>query len=122
MSDRRRVVVTGMGVVSPLGCNVDTFWERLIAARSGIAPIRRWDASMFDVRFGGECDEFDLEPVIDRRNAKRLDRFAQFAAVAAHQAFAAAGLSVGGLPDPREGLLVPTDDLHRRRAVAPGGA
>lgn len=109
MSERRRVVVTGMGVVSPLGCSVDAFWERLVAGRSGIAPIQRWDASQYDVRFGGECLEFDCEPIIDRRNAKRLDRFAQFAAVAAHQAFTAAGFAIGAVPDPaRFGVITGT--------------
>jgi len=99
MSDRR-VVITGMGVVCPLGNNVDQFWNRLLAGESGIAPIQRFDVSEFDVTIGGECTEFSPEPVIDKRSAKRLDRFAQFAMVAADEAFRQAGFEPGKLPDP----------------------
>lgn len=123
MSDRRRVVITGMGIVSPLACQVDRFWERLIASESGIGPIQRFDTSEFDVKFGGECSDFDPEPVIDRRNAKRLDRFAQMAVVAAHDAVMQSGITNGGITDPyRFGVITGTgiggiselEDQHRR--------
>ncbi len=108
MSERRRTVITGMGLVSPLGIAVDQFWENLIAARSGIRPIQRFDASEFDVRFGGECLDFDPERVIDRRAVKRLDRFAQMAVAAAHDAYESAGLSADGLDPLRVGVITGT--------------
>jgi 3-oxoacyl-[acyl-carrier-protein] synthase II len=98
-----------MGVVTPLGETVSTLWENVIAGKSGIGPITRWDASEFTTTIGGECSDFD--PVahgIDKRDAKRLDRFAQFAIAAAHQAMKDAGLEKGdGKVDPdRAGVLV----------------
>ncbi len=108
MSERRRTVITGMGLVSPLGDVVDQFWENLIAGRTGIRPIQRFDSSEFDVRFGGECLDFDPERVIDRRAVKRLDRFAQMAVVAAHDAYRSAGLTANGLDPTRVGVITGT--------------
>jgi len=100
MTNQRRVVITGMGAVTPLGCTVESFWERLVAGESGVAPIQRFDASAFDVRFGGECRDFDPSTFIERKEIKRLDRFAQMAIVAATQAMKQAGLPHGGGGDP----------------------
>ncbi|MFO0972797.1 MAG: beta-ketoacyl-ACP synthase II [Phycisphaerae bacterium] len=97
---QRRVVITGMGLVSPLGNSVDGFWERLLAAESGIAPIALFDATRFSVRFGGECREFDPEKYIEKRNVKRLDRFAQFAVAAAADAAKDSGFDFANAPDP----------------------
>jgi 3-oxoacyl-[acyl-carrier-protein] synthase II len=105
MSDRRRVVITGMGVISPLGVTVDQFWERLLAGESGVAPIARFDATGFDVRFGGECNEFAPEKYLDRKEIKRLDRFAQLAAGAATDAFKASGLEKGASNPSRFGVI-----------------
>ncbi len=96
MSDRRRIVITGMGLVSPLGNSVDAFWERLVAGKSGIVPITNFDASQFGTRFGGEAREFDPAKLFDKRAEKRLDRFAQMGFSAAKDAFEAAGLKIGG--------------------------
>lgn len=123
MSERRRVVITGMGLISPLGYKVDEFWERLIAAESGIHPIERFDTTEFDVKFGGECTDFTPEPVVDKRSAKRLDRFAQMAIVAAHDAWQQSGLVVGESLNPtRFGVITGTgiggiaelEDQHKR--------
>jgi 3-oxoacyl-[acyl-carrier-protein] synthase II len=77
--NRRRVVITGLGVVTSLGETVDGMWEALCAGTSGVAMIRRWDTSKYPVRFGGECFDFDITKYgVDGREAKRLDRFAQF--------------------------------------------
>ncbi|MBK8269528.1 MAG: beta-ketoacyl-ACP synthase II [Planctomycetes bacterium] len=95
MSDRRRVVITGMGLVSPLGTTIDVFWERLVAGQSGIAPIANFDCSQFGTRFGGEAKEYDPSRLFDKREEKRLDRFAQLAVSAAKDAFDSAGLKVG---------------------------
>ena len=105
MSNRRRIVITGMGVVSPLACSADLFWERLVAGRSGIRLIQRFDVAERPVRIGGECLDFSPEPVIDRRADKRLDRFAQLAIVAAKEAFDNSGLEVGGPNPERFGVI-----------------
>lgn len=90
----RRVVVTGMGVVTPFGVTVDRFWDALIEGRSGIGPITLFDASGFDVRIGGECVNFEITDYIDRKLIKRLDRFAQLALIATDEAFEASQLDL----------------------------
>ncbi|MFQ6049223.1 MAG: beta-ketoacyl-ACP synthase II, partial [Phycisphaerae bacterium] len=82
---RRRVVITGVGLVTPLGETVEQFWGALVSGQSGINHICRFDATNFGVRIGGECRTFEPTRYMDRRSAKRLDRFAQFAVVAAQQ-------------------------------------
>ena len=89
---RRRVVITGLGTVNPLGLNVRDYWRALLAGHSGIAPITLFDTTDFRVRFGGEVKGFTPEPAIDTRSARKLDRFAQFALVAAAEAVADSGL------------------------------
>ncbi|MFQ5592002.1 MAG: beta-ketoacyl-ACP synthase II, partial [Phycisphaerae bacterium] len=84
---QRRVVVTGMGAVTPFGVTVDEFWDALIEGRSGITHITLFDASRHSVRIGGECREFVAENHIDRKIVKRLDRYAQFALAACAEAF-----------------------------------
>lgn len=98
----RRVVVTGMGVVTPLGCTVSAFWDGLVCGRSGIGPITLFDTTNFDVRFGGECRDFRPAEHLEHRHIKRLDRFTQFACAAAKIAWAESGLSEGAF-DPRRG-------------------
>ena len=74
---RRRVVITGLGVVTSLGENVPEMWENLCAGRSGIRKVARWDASIYPTQIGGECTNFDPKAHgIDGREARRLDRFA----------------------------------------------
>src|SRR5258708_18349816 len=76
---KRRIVVTGLGVITSLGETVDGMWDRLSAGESGIKMITRWDASSYPVRFGGECTNFDITRYgVDKRESKRLDRFGQF--------------------------------------------
>ncbi|RJP39063.1 MAG: beta-ketoacyl-[acyl-carrier-protein] synthase II [Phycisphaerales bacterium] len=103
---QRRVVITGMGAITPLGNTVDRFWEGLIEGRSGIGPITRFDVSAFDVRFGGECGHFDPDRLIDRRAVKRLDRFSQFALAAARDALAESGLTITDQTAGRVGVIV----------------
>ena len=78
-----RIVVTGLGVISPLGNNVADTWNHLVAGRAGSAPITRFDATDFTTRFACEVKEFVPEDVIDRKDAKRMDRFVQFGVAAA---------------------------------------
>ncbi|HWE57820.1 MAG TPA: beta-ketoacyl-ACP synthase II [Acidimicrobiales bacterium] len=93
---RRRVVVTGIGIVSPLGLDAPTTWTALAAGRSGVGKISRFDASEFPVRIAAEVEGFEPETVFGRRRAKHLDRVSQFALVAAGQAMAQSGLDVSG--------------------------
>ena len=96
---QRRVAITGMGVVSPLGLDVESTWDRLLAGVPGGGPITRFDAGPeFSTRIACEVKDFDPTAHLNRREVKRYDRFAQFALVAADQAMASAGLA-GPPPD-----------------------
>ena len=92
----RRVVVTGIGAVSPLGLDAPSTWEALVAGRSGVGKITHFDASEFPVRIAGQVEGFDPEAVFGRRRAKHLDRVGQMALVAAGEAIAQSGLDVAG--------------------------
>jgi 3-oxoacyl-[acyl-carrier-protein] synthase II len=91
-SQARRVVVTGMGAVSPLGNDVASTWEGLVAGRSGIRRIEAFDPSRLNSQMGGEVREFDASNVLDRKDIRRIDRYIQFGLVAARQAMDEAGL------------------------------
>ncbi len=101
-----RVVVTGLGLVTPLGNTVEESWAGLLAGRSGAGPITRFDPAKLTVRFAHEVKGFDALQYIDRKEAKRFDLFAQYAIAAAHQAVTQAGLE-GKAPDPdRVGVVM----------------
>ena len=85
-SSSQKVVVTGLGMVSPLGLNISDSWDAVAAGKSGIDYITSFDAETFDTRFAAEVKGFDPENYLDRKDARRMDRFAQFAAVAAQEA------------------------------------
>jgi 3-oxoacyl-[acyl-carrier-protein] synthase II len=91
---RRRVVVTGMGAVTPLGNDIETTWANLLAGKSGAAPIEQFDASTYPVNFACELKEFDPKQWIDHKQARRMDRFAQMIVAAARQAEADSGFQV----------------------------
>jgi 3-oxoacyl-[acyl-carrier-protein] synthase II len=93
---RTRVVVTGLGVLTPLGNDVESFWENLVAGKSGAAPITSFDASAFPVKFACELKDFDPTRWIERRKARKMDRFAQMVVAAARMAEEDAGIDVGG--------------------------
>ncbi|HOK70217.1 MAG: beta-ketoacyl-ACP synthase II [Bacillota bacterium] len=97
---RRRVVVTGMGAVTPVGCGWRPFWEAISSGQSGIRRIERFDPSTCPAKIAGEVREFDPDRYLDRKDRKRMDRFAQYAAVAASQAMEDAGFAAGGAPAP----------------------
>ncbi|MGL4553981.1 MAG: beta-ketoacyl-ACP synthase II [Gemmataceae bacterium] len=88
----RRVVITGMGTVNPLSLDVKTYWEALLAGRSGIGPIEQLDTAAFKVKFGGEVKGFEPDKLLDSKAARRLDRFAQFALVASLSAVKDSGI------------------------------
>jgi 3-oxoacyl-[acyl-carrier-protein] synthase II len=91
---RRRVVITGIGAVTPLGNDIESSWEGLIAGRSGAAPIKQWDASAYPVTFACELKEFEPKDWIDHKQARRMDRFAQMIVAAARQAETDSGFDV----------------------------
>ncbi|MEJ2371968.1 MAG: beta-ketoacyl-ACP synthase II [Gemmatimonadales bacterium] len=105
---RRRVVVTGLGLVTPLGNDVEATWSGLVEGRSGAGPITLFDATDQDVRFACEVKDFDPEPFMDRKEVKRSDRFVQFSLATAQQALDAAALLevLPGLPKERFGVIV----------------
>ncbi|TWT83551.1 3-oxoacyl-[acyl-carrier-protein] synthase 2 [Planctomycetes bacterium CA13] len=82
----RRVVITGMGVVTPLGVDVATVWQRLVAGESGVHPLTILNTKKYKIHFGGDIPDFNLDGIVERREVKRLDRFTQFAVHAGHQA------------------------------------
>ncbi len=104
----RRVVVTGGGVVTALGCELAEFWDRICAGKSGVGPLRRFDTSEFKVRFGGEVRDFSPEDhlKVDGREVRRLDRFCQFALVAAQKAIDQSGINLSDGDPYLHGVLI----------------
>lgn len=102
------MVITGLGALTPLGPDVETTWQAAQAGKSGIAPLERLDFSGLDVRFGGEVRGFDPAQFLDRRDARRTDRFVQFAVAAAEQAIRDAGLSERDYDPDRFGAICGT--------------
>lgn len=90
--EKRRVVITGLGAVTPLGNTVEEFWRRLVAGESGMAPITAFDPALFTTHFAAEVKDFDADTLIGRREARRMDRFSHFALVAAREAIEDAAL------------------------------
>lgn len=102
----RRVAVTGLGTVNPIALSVPDYWQGLLAGRSGIAPLTLFDASHHKTRFGGEVKGFTPDPLIDSKSARRLDRFAQFALVAAHEAVRDSSLDLAAFDPFRCGCIL----------------
>ncbi|MCG6154556.1 beta-ketoacyl-ACP synthase II [Rubinisphaera margarita] len=105
---RRRVVVTGCGVVSSLGCEVAEFWDKICAGKSGIGPIERFDCSEYKVTFGGEVRHFKPEEhmPLDSKEQRRMDRFVLFGLVASHKAITASGMDFEQGDPYRHGVLI----------------
>jgi 3-oxoacyl-[acyl-carrier-protein] synthase II len=103
---RRRVVVTGLGAISPVGNDVATTWRSLLDGCSGGAPITKFDASNFAVRFACEVKGFDPLLYMDRKEAKRSDLYTQYAMAAAVQAMTDAGLADGGFTPSEAGVII----------------
>lgn len=101
-----RVVITGMGIISPLGNETAVFWEKLKRGESGIAEIDSFDASRFKSRIAGLVRDFDGEARFGRKDARRMDRFVQFAMAAAEQAWTDAGLDAASIDRERLGVYV----------------
>ena len=106
MVNTRRVVVTGIGLVSALGIGTDANWEALCEGRSGIGPITRFDASAFTTRIAGEVKHFDPLQYIEKKDVKKMDIFIQFAIAAADGAMTDSGLKITSENDTRVGVLI----------------
>ena len=91
---QRRVVITGIGLISPLGLDTPTTWKALVEGRSGIGPITKFDASGFATRFAGEVRDFEVESFLDRKVARRMDTFSHYAIAATTEALADAGETI----------------------------
>ncbi len=105
-AERTRVVVTGMGALSPLGNGVEPFWRRLAAGESGIEPISLFDVEGFSCTIGGEVRGFDARDYMDRKSARRMARFSQLAVAAAREAVEDAGLDLDALDRERIGVVL----------------
>ncbi|MGB0218384.1 MAG: beta-ketoacyl-ACP synthase II [Sinimarinibacterium flocculans] len=103
---RRRVVVTGLGIVSPVGNDVDTAWKNILAGQSGIGPITTYDASAFSTRFAGLIRDFKAEEWMGAKEIKRTDPFIHYGVAAAKQAVRDAGLEIGDANRERIGVCV----------------
>lgn len=106
MLSNHRVVITGMGVISPVGLTVADMWQALIAGKSGIDYISHFDATSLDTKFAAEVKGFDPIAYFDRKEARRMDRFTQFAAAASLQAVAAAGLTIDDSIAEETGVII----------------
>lgn len=104
----KRVVVTGMGAITPIGNTLADYWDGLLAGRNGIGPITLFDASRHDSRIAGEVRGFDPQEYMDRKDAKRMDRFAQFAVAASKQALADGEFVINDLNAEQVGIVIGT--------------
>ena len=107
LNGRRRVVITGLGAVTPLGADVESTWDGLVAGRSGAGEITQFDSSDYAVHFACEVKDFDATQYIDRKQARRMDRFAHLIVAAARQAEADSGISIESESD-RIGAAIAT--------------
>ena len=106
MGHSRRVVITGMGVVTSLGESLNAFWEALCAGRSGVGHLTLFDTTEFKVHFGGQVRDWDPVARFGVKEARHLDRFAQFALVAAEAAVQDAGIDFSKLPADQCGVFI----------------
>lgn len=114
---KKRVVITGLGAISPVGNTAAEFWQALLAGKSGIGPITRFDAAEYDAKIAGEVKDFEPTAFIDKKEARRMDRFTQFAIAAAKMALDDSGIDLAQADKSRIGSFVGSgiggmDTLH----------
>lgn len=102
---RKRVVVTGMGIVSPIGNDIETFWEHAVSGVNGISPITDFDVSDFDSKIGGIVKDFEL-PGIDKKNLRRMEKFVQFALFASQEAIRKSAIDLSKEDRTRIGVVI----------------
>ncbi len=105
MNGKRRVVVTGIGALTPIGLSAEQFWNNLLAGKSGAAPISYFDTSAYDTRFACELKGYKASDFLDRKSAQRMDPFAQYAIISADMAIKDAELSTNGIDPDRIGVV-----------------
>lgn len=103
--EKRRVVVTGLGAITPIGNNVSEYWDALISGKNGVAPITHFDTSKFDTKFAAEVKDFNPDIYFDKKTVKRLDRFSQFAIASSVQAIEDASINFDQLDKERAGVI-----------------
>ena len=101
----KRVVVTGIGALTPIGNNAQEYWEGLLNGKSGSAPITRFDASKFKTQFACEVKNLDLDNHFDRKESRKLDLFAKFALIVADEAVSDSGIKNGDYDPDRIGVI-----------------
>jgi 3-oxoacyl-[acyl-carrier-protein] synthase II len=101
----KRVVVTGLGALTPIGNNIQEYWDGLINGRSGAAPITYYDTEKHKTKFACEIKNFNVEDFIDRKEVRRLDKFAQYAIVASDEAIKDAGITLDNVDKYRVGVI-----------------
>jgi 3-oxoacyl-[acyl-carrier-protein] synthase II len=106
MGSRRRVAVTGLGVISPVGNTVEEFWKALLAGQSGVRTITQFDPEPYTCRIAGQVTDFDPEAFVDGKSARRMEQFTLFAIASARQAFAQSGLDGSGLDTAEIGCVM----------------
>jgi len=102
----RRVVVTGLGIIAPVGNDLTSAWDSVVSGRSGIGPIQEFDVSAFSTRFGGSISDFDIGAYMTPKDARKIDRFMHYGIAAAEQSLAQAGLSVDDYAPERIGVAI----------------
>jgi 3-oxoacyl-[acyl-carrier-protein] synthase II len=102
----KRIVVTGIGTVNPLGNNVPDFWDAIRAGKSGIGPITRFDVSDYPAKIAGEVKDFDPSTIMERKDARKMDRFTHYALASALEALEDAGLKAGTVDPERIGVVL----------------
>ena len=102
---KRRVVITGMGAITPIGHGVNDYWQGLVEGRNGIDLITRFDTTKFDTKFAGEVKNFNPEDYLDKKSIRRLDPFAQYALITAIMAVEDSGLDIDGINKDRFGVI-----------------
>jgi len=102
---KRRVVITGLGIVSPVGSTVVSAWDAILRGESGIGPITRFDVSAFPVRFGGQVKDFDLDQYITSKEARRMDDFMHYGVAAGIQAVTDSGIDFSKVDPTRCGAV-----------------
>ena len=102
---KRRVVITGLGIISPVGSSVASAWDTILRGESGIGPITRFDVSAFPVRFGGQVRDFDVEQYISSKDARRMDEFMHYGVAAGIQAVTDSGIDFSKVDPTRCGAV-----------------
>ena len=108
MTEKQRIVITGVGAVTPIGNDPDTFWTNLIAGKSGAGPIAAFETDDLAVKFAAEVKDFDPGEYVEAKAARRMDRFSQFAVVAAGQALDSAGMTIDDSNSQRTAIIMNT--------------